>query len=191
MISQHLSTTYSGACCRAAGLSCVPDGPDSQCVYMSLCCCTCAYWQSPAPWEEVSPILHLTSILSAGNGHWWPTAVSPVLLSARAEHHLCHRPGFLLLRGACSFVSVSALFWSVTLLPLADALVLQFLSPLMIAVMAPLLIQEKPSRYCAGVTGPQVSRGSSCSSCDEGHVPAHSEHKSGHDRAAATWLLHL
>ena len=56
------------------------------------------------------------------------------------------RPAFLLLRGVCSFVSVSALFWSVTLLPLADALVLQFLSPPMIAVMAPLLIQEKPSR---------------------------------------------
>lgn len=61
------------------------------------------------------------------------------------------------MRGVFSFASVAALFFSVTLLPLSDALVLQFLSPSMVAVAAPLLIHEIPSRQVHGTSGLRTS----------------------------------
>lgn len=56
----------------------------------------------------------------------------------------------LVVRGLCSFTSISLLYTSVQLMPLSDAVVLQFLSPLMVALAAPLLLKELPSR-CAAV----------------------------------------
>ena len=52
----------------------------------------------------------------------------------------------LVVRGLCSFTSISLLYTSVQLMPLSDAVVLQFLSPLMVAAAAPLLLKQLPSR---------------------------------------------
>ncbi|KAL3152963.1 hypothetical protein ABBQ38_011993 [Trebouxia sp. C0009 RCD-2024] len=57
------------------------------------------------------------------------------------------RSGMLVVRGLCSFTSISLLYTSVQLMPLSDAVVLQFLSPLMVAIAAPLLLKELPSRW--------------------------------------------
>ncbi|KAL3130166.1 hypothetical protein ABBQ38_008475 [Trebouxia sp. C0009 RCD-2024] len=56
------------------------------------------------------------------------------------------RCAMLVVRGLCSFTSISLLYTSVQLMPLSDAVVLQFLSPLMVALAAPLLLKELPSR---------------------------------------------
>lgn len=57
----------------------------------------------------------------------------------------------LVVRGLYSFTSISLLYTSVQLMPLSDAVVLQFLSPLMVAVAAPLLLKELPSRCASAV----------------------------------------
>jgi drug/metabolite transporter (DMT)-like permease len=44
------------------------------------------------------------------------------------------------------FGSVSSIFWTVKLLPLSDATVLSFLAPLFVALTAPLLLGEAPSK---------------------------------------------
>ena len=47
----------------------------------------------------------------------------------------CSRRWLLVLRGVLGFCSVSSLFLAVSLLPLADASVLSFLSPLFVAAL--------------------------------------------------------
>lgn len=43
------------------------------------------------------------------------------------------------------FGAVSSLYWSLQYLPLSDALVLTFLSPLLVAALAPVFNKELPS----------------------------------------------
>ena len=52
----------------------------------------------------------------------------------------------LVVRGLCSFTSISLFYTSVQLMPLSDLVVLQFLSPIMVALAVPLLVAELPSR---------------------------------------------
>lgn len=52
----------------------------------------------------------------------------------------------LVVRGLCSFASIILLYTSLQLMPLSDSVVLQFLSPIMVAIAAPLLLKELPSR---------------------------------------------
>ena len=64
---------------------------------------------------------------------------------------VCHdivvcRHVMLITRGLCSFTSIWLLYTSIQLMPLADSVVLQFLSPVMVALAAPLLLKESPSR---------------------------------------------
>ncbi|DBB00736.1 TPA: hypothetical protein ACH3X1_000669 [Trebouxia sp. C0004] len=56
------------------------------------------------------------------------------------------RHKMLVLRGLCSFISIFLLYTSIQLMPLSDSVVLQFLSPVMVAFAAPLLLKELPSR---------------------------------------------
>ena len=58
---------------------------------------------------------------------------------------LC-RHTMLVVRGLCSFASIFLLYTSLQLMPLSDSVVLQFLSPIMVAFAAPLLLKELPSR---------------------------------------------
>ena len=60
----------------------------------------------------------------------------------------CCRHVMLVICGLCSFTSISLLYCSVQLIPLSDSVVSQFLSPIMVALAAPLLLHEMPSR-CA------------------------------------------
>ncbi|DBB16082.1 hypothetical protein WJX82_007470 [Trebouxia sp. C0006] len=55
------------------------------------------------------------------------------------------RKWLLVLRGCLGFGAVSSLYWSLQYLPLSDALVLTFLSPLLVAALAPVFNQELPS----------------------------------------------
>lgn len=66
-----------------------------------------------------------------------------LVLTAQGE---C-RHVMLVVRGLCSFTSISLLYCSVQLMPLSDSVVLQFLSPIMVALAAPLLLHEMPSRF--------------------------------------------
>ncbi len=51
--------------------------------------------------------------------------------------------GWLILRGLIGFVGLHSYFYAVTSLPLADATVLHFLNPLLVALLAPLLLGER------------------------------------------------
>ena len=55
------------------------------------------------------------------------------------------RKWLLVLRGCLGFGAVSSLYWSLQYLPLSDALVLTFLSPLLVAALAPVFNKELPS----------------------------------------------
>ncbi len=55
------------------------------------------------------------------------------------------RKWLLILRGALGFGVVASLYWSLLYLPLSDALVLTFLSPLLVAALSPILNKELPS----------------------------------------------
>lgn len=55
------------------------------------------------------------------------------------------RRWLLVLRGVLGFCSVSSLYLAVALLPLADASVLSFLSPIFVAVLGPVVLKERSS----------------------------------------------
>ena len=52
-----------------------------------------------------------------------------------------------MLRGFLGFGGNGGYFWTVTLLPLNDAIVLTFLAPMWVAVLSPLLLRERPGRF--------------------------------------------
>lgn len=52
----------------------------------------------------------------------------------------------LLLRGGLGCAASASYFWAVQLLPLADCVIITFLAPLFVAILAPLLLMEMPSR---------------------------------------------
>ncbi|KAK9840446.1 hypothetical protein WJX74_009986 [Apatococcus lobatus] len=56
------------------------------------------------------------------------------------------RRKLLVVRGLLGFLSISGVYWSLKLLPLSDATVLQFIAPLFVTVLAPLILHESPSR---------------------------------------------
>lgn len=60
-------------------------------------------------------------------------------------HALGQRKWLLVLRGCLGFGAVSSLYWSLQYLPLSDALVLTFLSPLLVAGLSPVFNKELPS----------------------------------------------
>eukprot|EP00887_Chlorella_sp_A99_P000617 scaffold5.g617.t1 len=71
---------------------------------------------------------------------------TPELLWARVNPFGDDRRWLYMLRGALGFCSTSSLYLAVTLLPMADAAVLAFLSPIFVALLSPLLLREHPSR---------------------------------------------
>ncbi|PRW33720.1 Solute carrier family 35 member G1 [Chlorella sorokiniana] len=62
------------------------------------------------------------------------------------------RRWLLVLRGVLGFLAVSFLYWSVSLLPLAMASTLSFISPIFVAALSPLILREKtPSSLFLGI----------------------------------------
>lgn len=57
-----------------------------------------------------------------------------------------NRRGLLAVRGVFGFGAIGCYFFAVTMLPLNDAMVLTFLSPLVVALLSPVLINEHPPR---------------------------------------------
>ncbi|PRW32584.1 Solute carrier family 35 member G1 [Chlorella sorokiniana] len=72
---------------------------------------------------------------------------APELIFYRVNPFRDHnRRWLLVLRGVLGFASVSSLYLAVALLPLADASVLSFLSPIFVAMLSPVILKEKPSK---------------------------------------------
>lgn len=67
-------------------------------------------------------------------------------LIVRGVHPLGNARGLLLFRGVLGWLSGVALYASVQYLPVSDATVLSFLSPVWVALMGPLMLGEVPSR---------------------------------------------
>ncbi len=63
------------------------------------------------------------------------------------------RPGLLFLRGLFGFGAVACFFYSVTHLPLAEATVIQFTSPIFTAVLASIFLGERASPRVWGAIG--------------------------------------
>jgi drug/metabolite transporter (DMT)-like permease len=65
------------------------------------------------------------------------------------------RPLLQILRSAILLISTLFYFWSITILPLADALALAFIYPLVVTALAPLLLREQVGlrRWSAVVVG--------------------------------------
>lgn len=57
------------------------------------------------------------------------------------------RRKLLTLRGFLGFGGNGGYFWTVTLLPLNDAVVLTFLAPAWVAILSPLLLRERPGKF--------------------------------------------
>jgi drug/metabolite transporter (DMT)-like permease len=53
------------------------------------------------------------------------------------------RPGLLLARGVCGFAAMATWFFAVSLIPLADAVALNFTAPLFATLLAVLILKEK------------------------------------------------
>lgn len=70
----------------------------------------------------------------------------PPLIIERANP-IGKRVGLLLVRGVLGWASGATLYASVQYLPISDATVLSFLSPVWVALTSPLVIKEIPSRY--------------------------------------------
>jgi drug/metabolite transporter (DMT)-like permease len=69
--------------------------------------------------------------------------VSYVMLRAASVSVWGTRRGLLLLRGAVGYVALSAVFYSVAHLPLAEAVTIQYLHPLFTAVVAAIVLRER------------------------------------------------
>ena len=82
----------------------------------------------------------------------------------------------------------SCLYWAVNLLPLGDALVLASFTPLLVAVLSPLLIGEVPSR-CAPHSQSGLMTSPSARRMSSGHVHGTSTcHGLCNRRAMVMWL---
>ena len=57
---------------------------------------------------------------------------------------VCCSKRMLVIRSLFGLSAISLLYWSATLMPLADTVVLQFLSPVIVALTAPMLLHEMP-----------------------------------------------
>lgn len=79
----------------------------------------------------------------------------PLPSSTPARFPRCRRRWLLVLRGVLGFLSVSSLYLAVSLLPLADASVLSFLSPIFVAMLG-----------CAGSAGRHAQQGEMLSLLD-------------------------
>lgn len=65
---------------------------------------------------------------------------------------------FLILRGVFGFMGLSAFFYTLTNIPIADSVVIQYTSPLFTAMLAPIILKEHSSRmqwfsYLTAFTG--------------------------------------
>jgi len=75
------------------------------------------------------------------------------LLLRRARRSVWgERRGLLLVRGALGFLGLSAFYWSVTHLPIAEATVLQYTHPLFTALLAALFLGERLHRGLLGAS---------------------------------------
>lgn len=87
------------------------------------------------------------------------------------------RPGLCLLRGGLTAVSVMAIIWSFTRLPLAEGYSLAFTAPLIVAVLAASLLGERVTRrqmiaIVVGFVGVLVVLRPGFSAIDIGHIAA-------------------
>ena len=96
---------------------------------------------------------HINPLRSArwagGSRSRWCSGVGSVPARTNRQPTTARRLGLLALRGLLGFGAVTSLYFSVTLLPLADAAVLAFLAPVLVAALSPLLLREPPSRGVA------------------------------------------
>eukprot|EP00887_Chlorella_sp_A99_P006726 scaffold3.g6726.t1 len=70
----------------------------------------------------------------------------PLLVAGHVNplnHRLDWPFALLMLRGLFGFAAISTWYWSLALMPLSDATALSFLSPALVAVLAPLVLREK------------------------------------------------
>lgn len=54
-----------------------------------------------------------------------------------------HRPGWLFVRGLLGYIAISSWFVSLNLLSLPDAVMIQYTSPVFVALLAPLVLRER------------------------------------------------
>ena len=66
-----------------------------------------------------------------------------VLMVIRRRSFVGRNPILLILRGLVGFIALSLYFWAISLIPLATAVMLNYTSPLFVAVLAPILLREK------------------------------------------------
>jgi drug/metabolite transporter (DMT)-like permease len=102
------------------------------------------------------------SSLRANMLMWWPLIVTACLPDFHTtDMHILPEPRafvpivsispsrrkLLTLRGFLGFGGNGGYFWTVTLLPLNDAVVLTFLAPAWVAILSPLLLRERPGKF--------------------------------------------
>lgn len=79
------------------------------------------------------------------------TALSWYWLRARGVSPWGNRKGLLLARGVLGFGALSAFFFALTRLPLADATVIQYTNPVFTAVLAAVFLSERIARRDVGL----------------------------------------
>jgi len=68
--------------------------------------------------------------------------IIPLILSQKASFK-GRRTGTLMIRGVSGFLALSFYFWSISKIPLAMAVMLNYTSPIFVAFLAPLFLKEK------------------------------------------------
>ncbi|MBI3265441.1 MAG: DMT family transporter [Chlamydiae bacterium] len=69
-------------------------------------------------------------------------SIIPVILIQRTSF-LGNKPSILIVRGVSGFLALSLYFWAVSKIPLAMAVMLNYTSPLFVAMLAPFILKEK------------------------------------------------
>lgn len=67
--------------------------------------------------------------------------IIPVMLHQKASFR-GKRPAILLIRGVTGFLALSLYFWSISKIPLATAVMLNYTSPLFVSFLAPVILKE-------------------------------------------------
>lgn len=68
--------------------------------------------------------------------------ILPIMILKKARF-LGQRPQILATRGIAGFLALSLYFWAITKIPLATAVMLNYTSPLFVAILAPFILKEK------------------------------------------------
>lgn len=132
MTGHHTHAARSALLFALAGFSCLSVG---DAVVKSMA----GQWPAPA----ISALRYVYGTIGVGIFTWMRLGKAGLK---------CPKPGLQFLRGAAVSLAAVCFFFAVQAMPLADATAIQFTSPMFVALLSPLILNERASKVAIAAT---------------------------------------